>query len=564
MMKLFKFVDKYLSLFTTIARDNAEMAFFLGWHYFYQKDLANAYTWFIRAYSKHSSKIKLHLYGKSETPADPYFLLGHQSYFLKENADKELISYATYAHESIPLPQRMSYISIARKSQSSLEIYRQLEGRIDRLMICHQMEKEETYYLQLFNQTEGNLVALLSDLCAESANPYRDLDKSKFYSDEAKQMNNFFDLLNFIDQHHAAFEKLAQVFSSFQILLGYYYFYRQRPKEAHQAFLKAYLNHNEKGQIQFYQDTEGLICEHTKQRTFYDDIKSKYDSEINQIFYYQELEDNQGYKKLQHIRDHQRDKKEVIQAETYLCTIEGYFNHIKINYYNGSSFHELTIQESFVSCIGYYATLSYEGHQGGTLALGQLSFKENNPYSLKHALGCFKHLAEQGHMKGIIYLARTFMKIDQEKHADKIVNLLTRAIQAGDAQGSYWLGIYYLYNDIKELEIAFNYLEEAARQEDAEAILMLGHFYHIGLFVKRDENQAFLHYQLAAKKELADGQALLGYCYETGIWIVRDPKKAQEAYRLAKEQGSQLKKEQIKEVFENLRIKKMALFNKWN
>lgn len=76
-----------------------------------------------------------------------------------------------------------------------------------------------------------------------------------------------------------------------------------------------------------------------------------------------------------------------------------------------------------------------------------------------------------------------------------------------------------------------------AEQGDAEAELVLGSMYDVGLGVRQDYREAMKWYRLAAEQGNAGAQFKLGSMYDIGLGVPQDYAEAIKWWRLAAEQG---------------------------
>lgn len=90
----------------------------------------------------------------------------------------------------------------------------------------------------------------------------------------------------------------------------------------------------------------------------------------------------------------------------------------------------------------------------------------------------------------------------------------------------------------------FNTLEDLAAQEDAEAQLWLGKYYHFGLGGRQDYQKAREWWEKAAAQRNAEAQLRLGGLYYFGQGVRQNYQKAREWYEKAAAQrntGAQLR-----------------------
>jgi len=107
-----------------------------------------------------------------------------------------------------------------------------------------------------------------------------------------------------------------------------------------------------------------------------------------------------------------------------------------------------------------------------------------------------------------------------------VLDLLNKAIQAGNYKASYALGTWYLHgvNVKKDVSTAFNLIETAANARMPKACFDIAICYETGTGVKENKKKAFSYYLIAAKE--GDKEALyeVGRCYYYGIGVKRNVK----------------------------------------
>lgn len=84
---------------------------------------------------------------------------------------------------------------------------------------------------------------------------------------------------------------------------------------------------------------------------------------------------------------------------------------------------------------------------------------------------------------------------------------------------------------------AANLYRPLAEQGDAEAQLILGTIYDVGLGVPQDYREAVKWYRLAAEQGYAKAQSKLGSMYDIGMGVPQNSKEAAKWWRLAAENG---------------------------
>jgi len=68
----------------------------------------------------------------------------------------------------------------------------------------------------------------------------------------------------------------------------------------------------------------------------------------------------------------------------------------------------------------------------------------------------------------------------------------------------------------RQFQIALPLLHQACKEEDEEAMTLLGHLYAVGEGVARDPEESMLWFRQAAVRGHPHAQALLAYCYGRG------------------------------------------------
>lgn len=117
----------------------------------------------------------------------------------------------------------------------------------------------------------------------------------------------------------------------------------------------------------------------------------------------------------------------------------------------------------------------------------------------------------------------------------------------GDAEAPLILGSMYdvglgVRQDYRE---AIKWYRLAAEHGDARAQLKLGVMYDIGLGVSQDNGEAIKWWRLAAEQGDAFAQLNLGAKYDHGRGVTKDSKEAVKWYRLAAEQGNAFAQEKL-------------------
>ena len=117
-----------------------------------------------------------------------------------------------------------------------------------------------------------------------------------------------------------------------------------------------------------------------------------------------------------------------------------------------------------------------------------------------------------------------------------------QAAEEGDADGLYYMGVYYGTGDVvsQDYEKSATYFEQAAEKGHLEAIFQLGVYYMFGFGVKKDIHKALQLFELAADNDHCEAAAWAGQIYERGTDGVRtNHKKAFKYYMIAAKQDNE-------------------------
>ena len=112
--------------------------------------------------------------------------------------------------------------------------------------------------------------------------------------------------------------------------------------------------------------------------------------------------------------------------------------------------------------------------------------------------------------------------------------LLKRAAYAGNRDGMYWLGYYYMQE--QQRDSANHYFNALAEQGDGLALMQMAIAYEHGRGVEPDTAVAMDYYLRAGQAGVSEGYAFLGDFYRNGTsTIVPDSARALEYYRMGAE-----------------------------
>jgi TPR repeat protein len=99
----------------------------------------------------------------------------------------------------------------------------------------------------------------------------------------------------------------------------------------------------------------------------------------------------------------------------------------------------------------------------------------------------------------------------------------------------HYLGIYV--DTVPNFEVAYHWLQKAAKYNEPVAIYFLGKIYQEGIVVDQDLPQALKLFRKAARANMPLSYVELGYMYEQGQGVKANPKKAEKWYARACEEG---------------------------
>ena len=117
-----------------------------------------------------------------------------------------------------------------------------------------------------------------------------------------------------------------------------------------------------------------------------------------------------------------------------------------------------------------------------------------------------------------------------------------QAAEQGDADGLYYMGVYYGTGDVvaQDYKKSITYLEQAADKGHLDAIFQLGVYYMFGFGVEKDMHKAIQLFELAADNDHCEAAAWAGQIYESGTYGIKtDYKKSFKYYMIAAKQDHQ-------------------------
>lgn len=149
--------------------------------------------------------------------------------------------------------------------------------------------------------------------------------------------------------------------------------------------------------------------------------------------------------------------------------------------------------------------------------------------------------AHQGDVAAMNQLAYTYnygigRKVDQ----DKAFSLWKETADMGNAEGQYYVGVFYGTGDVvtQDYAVSTQYFQKAAQQGHADAIWVLGLYRIHGFGCDADLPKALALFKRAAERGSADAANEVGYIYDRGKHGVRkDEKEAFKWFKMAAEKG---------------------------
>jgi TPR repeat protein len=132
---------------------------------------------------------------------------------------------------------------------------------------------------------------------------------------------------------------------------------------------------------------------------------------------------------------------------------------------------------------------------------------------------------------GQLYLAGYAVPKDRNKAMEH----LKKAADGGNNSARCMLGFIYAYRN--DYQNAIFYFSQAAKNDDAGAMDVLGSFYQDGTGVPQDSNIAIYYFTRAAEKGNTNSMISLGRAYELGRGVKKDYTKAFQLYNLAAKSG---------------------------
>lgn len=124
---------------------------------------------------------------------------------------------------------------------------------------------------------------------------------------------------------------------------------------------------------------------------------------------------------------------------------------------------------------------------------------------------------------------------------------LQKAADNDFADALVTLGYMYLNgNAVKQnYQRAYDYFKKAVNQGNEDAQYAIGNMYYEGLHVRQNYDEAVRRYRKAAEKGVSDAKAMLGLCYLCGTGITQNDEYGADLLEEAAEEGSELAAEMI-------------------
>jgi uncharacterized protein len=132
--------------------------------------------------------------------------------------------------------------------------------------------------------------------------------------------------------------------------------------------------------------------------------------------------------------------------------------------------------------------------------------------------------------------------LDEESpdyNPDLAVKVCREAVERGDAEAQYLLGLFYYSGESVEqnYDTAISLFQLAAKQDHPESQYQLFYIYSNGIGTSIDRHQAYMWVIKAAEQGDVDAQYVLGDDYRSGNYFYEDPSKSLYWFQQAAEQG---------------------------
>jgi len=180
----------------------------------------------------------------------------------------------------------------------------------------------------------------------------------------------------------------------------------------------------------------------------------------------------------------------------------------------------------------YLKLLEKGGKMGSSRCYGVLGEYYDNNGDYKNAVKYYElsNTPQADYQMARLYLGGAFDTT--EAYKAKGYQLLCRSAYAGNRDGMYWLGYYYIQD--QKRDSANYYFNTLAEQGDGMALMQMAIAYEHGRGVESDTALAMDYYRRAGEAGVSDGYAFLGDFYRNGTSsVVADSSKAFEYYQMA-------------------------------
>lgn len=175
----------------------------------------------------------------------------------------------------------------------------------------------------------------------------------------------------------------------------------------------------------------------------------------------------------------------------------------------------------------------------GDVLYGQERYSDAYPY--------YEKAAKLGEATGYLrmgYLA--YYGLGVNRNVDEAISLYGKAVELGNYQAAYLLGLIYL-NDLGQEARAFKLFEEGYKKgENRSCAAALGYCYLYGKGTAMDYALSFQLLSIGLEAEPTFACGCLAYLYENGYGTEKNLEKALELYRRAAEYGDEYAKGRVK------------------
>ena len=163
------------------------------------------------------------------------------------------------------------------------------------------------------------------------------------------------------------------------------------------------------------------------------------------------------------------------------------------------------------------------------------------PKTPKEAKRWYMKADEFGFIPGTHLVGRIFSTgYGGERNMPKAVTYLKKAGEVGYARSEYELGVIYYDGDDgvpQDKKLAAQWLLEAAKRGDADALYAVGRMYDLGDVLPEDVDKAIVYYKEAALKGQPEAQNALGVFFYNGEVVAKDLVIARKWFEMAARNG---------------------------